>query len=252
MDRARVKVLCVLAALTLAPSSAVAGQPGALCAAAKKPVQAEPLMAAAVAATFGKTLFKATGEDCVYPIKVLHYAAADVLVVQAGEPGEACHGCGAPLSAYVLRRFDDGCRLVRAFRKFATLGTSGAVEDISAVKIGDDDGMAVTSGGTFQGYTSTVLDFFVFRAGELAGLNGTPIIIAADDSGAVVNPGKATEVTAKWSFDPADKTALAIDYTIRTPGASRVERVMWRLEGTSLVLSHGRVPPEVSEASGGG
>ena len=97
----------------LAASSA-AGQPAAFCAAAKKPVDADPPLAAAVAAAFGKVMFNAAGEDCVYPLQVLYYATADVLIVQAGEPGHACHGCGAPLSAHVLRRVDDGLRLVRA------------------------------------------------------------------------------------------------------------------------------------------
>ena len=245
--------LFVLAALTLlATFSAAAGQSAAFCAAAKKPVEAEPRLAAAVAAVFGKAAFKATGEDCLYPLKVLHYASADVLVVQAGEPGEQCHGRGAPLSAYLLRRVDDGFNTVRVFHKFATLGTSGAVGDISPVEIDGDDGMAIESGGMFQGYSSTVVDFYAFHKGQLASLNDAPIIIGADNSGAMVDPSKAIEVTAKWFLDPADKTALVVDYKIKAHGAARVERVVWRLQGMSLVLSRGRVPPEVSEASGGG
>jgi hypothetical protein len=252
VNRVGVRALCVLAALALGPFSAVAGQPGALCAAAKKLVEDEPPLAAAVAATFGKATFRATGEDCVYPLKVLQYATADVLIVQAGEPGQACHGCEASLSATVLQRVDGGLKVVRRFPKFATAGTSGAVGDISPIEIGADDGMAIESGGTFQGYSFTAVDFFAFHAGQLLSLNDTPIITAADNSGAMVDPSKGSEVTTKWAFDPADKTALVVDYEIKAHGATRVERVIWRLQGTSLVLSHGQVPPEVSEASGGG
>jgi hypothetical protein len=252
MNLGGVRILFALAALTLAICPAVGSQSAGLCAAAKKPVEAEPLLAAAVAAAFGKAPFKATADDCVYPLKVLHYATADVLIVQAGEPGQACHGCGAPLSAYVLRRFDDGFKLVRAFRKFATLGTSGAVEDSSPIEIGGDDGLAIKSGGRFQGYSFAAVDFFAFHSGQLVGLNDTPIMIDADNGGAVVDPGKTIEVSAKWSFDPVDKSALVVDYEIKAHGATRVERVIWRLQGTSLVLPHGRVPAEVSEASGGG
>jgi hypothetical protein len=252
VNRGSATILFLLAALTLAPFCASAGQPSALCAAAKRPVEAEPLLAAAVAAAFGKATFKATADDCVYPLKVLHYAAADVLIVQAGEPGHACHGCGAPLSAHVLRRFDDGFKLVRVYRKFATLGTFGAVDDISPIEIGGDDGMAIKSSGMFQGYSSTAVDFFVFHTGQLVSLNKTPITIAADNGGAVGDSGRTIEVTAKWSIDPADKTALVVDYKIKADGAARIERVVWRLQGTSLVLSHGRVPPEVSQATGGG
>lgn len=242
----------VLAALTLATISAAASQPAAFCATAKKPVEAEPLLTAAVAAAFGKATFSAAGEDCVYPLKVLHYATADVLIVQAGEPGHACHGCATPLSAYVLRRLDDGLKLVRAFHKLATLGTFGAVDDISPIEIGGDDGMAIKSGGMFQGHSFAGVDFFAFHAGQLISLNKTPITVAEDNSGAILDPGKTVEVNAKWFLDPADNTAVVVDYEIKAHGAKRVERVLWRLQGTSLVLSHGHVPPEVSPSSSGG
>jgi hypothetical protein len=246
------RILLVLAALTLAPFSASAGQSSALCAAAKKPVEAEPLLAGAVAATFGQATFTVSAEDCLYPLKVLSYAGAEALIVQAGEPGHTCHGCGAPLSTYVLRRVDGGLKTVRVYRTFATLGTLGAVGDISPVEVGGDDGMAIESGGTFQGYTFSAVDFIAFHAGQLVHLNDTPITIGADNGAAVVDPGKTIEVTGKWSFDPADKAALLVDYKIKARGAARAERVVWRLQGKSLVLSRGRVPPEVSEASGGG
>ena len=112
--------------------------------------------------------------------------------------------------------------------------------------------MAIESGGTFQGYTFSVVVFFAFHAGQLVNLNDTPMMIDADNGGAVVDPGKTIEVTSKWFFDPSDKSSLVVDYKIEARGATRVERVIWRLQGTSLVLSRGRVPPEVSEASGGG
>jgi hypothetical protein len=246
------KILFVMAALTLAPLSASAAQTSALCASARQSVAAKPSLAAAVAAAFGKAPFTATADDCVYPLKALQYATADVLIVQAGEPGQACHGCGAPLSAYVLRRVDGGSKLVRVYRKFASPGTFGAVEEISAIEIGGDDGMAIESGGMFQGYSSAGVDFFAFHAGELVSLNKTSITTASDNEGAVGETGKTIEVTGKWSIDPADKTAVIVDYKIKADGATRIERVVWRLQGMSLVVSRGRVPPEISPASGGG
>ena len=244
------RIVFVLAALMLGTFSAIAGEFAGLCAAAKKPVDADPQLAAEVAAVFGKATFKANGEDCLYPLKVLRYASADVLFVQAGEPGEGCHGCGAPLSAYVLARANGGLKIVRRYHAFATLGTFGAVGDVSPVEIGGDDGVAIESGGTFQGYSSTDVDFYAFHAGRLVSLNPTPIVIGADNSGAETDPSRVIEVTATWSFDPADRMALVVDYKIRAHGASRVERAVWRLKGMSLVLSRGRVPPEVSTASG--
>jgi hypothetical protein len=252
LNRGGVTILFVLAALAVAVFPAAAEQAAALCAAAKEPVRAEPLLAAAVAATFGNTTFSAVSEDCVFPLKVLHYGTADVLVVQAGEPGHACHGCAAPLSAFVLRRLGDGLKLFRAFHQFAKLGTFGAVDDISLIEIGGDDGMAIKNGGMFQGYSSAGVDFFAFHAGQLIGLNRAPITLAEDNSGAVLDPAKTVEVNAKWFLDPADNTAVVVDYEIKAHGAKRVERVVWRLQGTSLILSHGHVPPEVSPSAGGG
>src|SRR5271157_6131083 len=81
-------VFFLLAALMLGASSSVAGGSAAFCASAKKPVETDPRLAAAVEAVFGKATFNATDEDCLYPLQVLRYASADVLVVQAGVPGE--------------------------------------------------------------------------------------------------------------------------------------------------------------------
>jgi hypothetical protein len=158
------RILLVLAALALAKLSAAAGESAALCAAAKKPVEADPRLATAVAAVFGKATFNSTAEDCLYPLQVLRYASADVLVVQAGEPGGLCHGCGAALSAYVLRRTDGGLKTVGHYRKFATLGTFGAVGAVSPVEIDGDDGMAIESGGMFLGYAFTAVNFYAFHA----------------------------------------------------------------------------------------
>lgn len=245
------RILIALIALVLGAVSASAGEAAAFCTAAKKSVDADSRLAAEVVAVFGKAVFNATGEDCLFPLKALRYAGADVLIVQAGEPGEGCHGCGALLSAYVVQRVNGGLKTVARFREFATLGTHGAVEDISPIEIAGDDALAIESGGTFQGYTSTGLDLYAFHAGRLVSLSPNPIVIAADNSGAVNAPGEAVEVTGTWFFDPADKAALVVDYKIDARRAPRVERVVWRLQGSSLVLSRGHIPPEVTAASGG-
>lgn len=240
------KRLLLVAALLAIAHPARAEPSAALCAAAKKDVGADSLLAAEVAATFGKE------SDCLYPLKALRYASADVLLVQAGEPGEGCHGCGAPLSAYVLKRVGGGFKTVAKFRQFAELGTNGAVGDIWPIEIDGDDAMAIESGGTFQGYTSSRLDFFAFRAGALVDLEPKPpVVLDADNEGASEDASKAISVAASWFFDPTDKTALVVDYKIDAKGATRVERVVWRLQDGKLVLSRGRVPPEVTEASGG-
>jgi hypothetical protein len=229
-----------------------AESPAALCAAAKKEVSADSTLASEVAAAFGKANFTGATSDCLYPLKALRYASADVLLVQAGEPGEGCHGCEAPLSAYVIQRVGGGLKTVAKFRQFAQLGSNGAVGDIWPIEIAGDDAMAIESGGTFQGYTSSHLDFFAFRAGALVDLQPKPqVVLDADNQGASDDGSKAVTVQGSWFFDPSDKTSLVVDYKIEAKGATRVERVVWRLQDGKLVLTRGRVPPEVTQASGG-
>ena len=246
------KRLLLLAALLLIAHPAMAEPPALLCAAAKNEVRADSLLASEVAAVFGQTDFAGAEGDCLYPLKVLRYASADVLLVQAGAPGEGCHGCGATLSAYVIQRVGGGLKTVAKFHEFAQLGSNGAVMDVWPIEIAGDDAMAIESGGTFQGYSSSHIDFFAFHAGALTDLEPKPqVALSADNEGATDDASKATVVEGSWFFDPADKTALVVDYKIDAKGARRVERVVWRLQGGKLVLTRGRVPPEAAQASGG-
>ena len=246
------KRLFLLAASLFLAHPARAETPAALCAAAKNDVRADSLLAAEVATVFGKADFTGTGDDCVYPLKVLRYASADVLLVQWGEPGEGCHGCGATLSAYVIQRIGGGLKAVAKFHEFTQLGSFGAVMDVWPIEIAGDDAMAIESGWMGQGYSSSVLDLFAFHAGALIDLKPKPLIMLnASDEGVTGDASKAIVVQGSWFFDPTDKTALVVDYKIDAKGSTRVERVVWRLQGGKLTLTRGRVPPEVTEASGG-
>ena len=246
------KRLILLAALLATANSARAETPAALCAAAEKEIRTDASLAAEVAVVFGKAVFAGADSDCIYPLKVLRDASADVLLVQAGVPGEGCHGCAATLSAYVIQRIGGGLKIVARFHEFTQLGSSGAVTDVWPIEIAGDDAMAIESGGMFQGYSSSRLDFFAFRAGALVDLDPKPpVVLSADDEGATTDGSKAIVVAGSWFFDPADKATLVVDYKIDARGATRVERATWRLQGGKLVLNRGRVPPEVAGASGG-
>jgi hypothetical protein len=246
------KRLLPLAILIAATHPARADSAVALCGAAKTMVEGDMRLASEVVAVFGKMSFGGATDDCVYPLAALRYASADVLLVQAGVPGEGCHGCGATLSAYVIQRVGGGLKVVKKFHEFAQLGSNGAAGDATAIEIAGDDAIAIESGGSFQGYIASGVDFFAFRGGALVHLEADPeIVIDADNSGASDDASKAIVVSGSWFFDPSDKSAFVVDYKIDARGASRVERVVWRLQGDKLVLSRGRVPPEVDEARGG-
>ena len=125
-------------------------------------LKADSDLAAAARAAFGEP--QATEDDaCLYPLQLLRYADVDVLVSQTGEPGEACHGCEASLSATVLKRVPGGYKRARSFDGFAKGGTFGAVASVTPIAIGGDDGIAIESGGLFQGYASSALDLYAFR-----------------------------------------------------------------------------------------
>jgi hypothetical protein len=146
----------------------------------------------------------------------------------------------------VLRKFESGAKLVRVYRTFDKFGTFGAVGDISPIEIDGDDGVAIQSGGMFQGCEFGGVDFYVFHGGRLVKLDSGPAVTEFDNGGLETDPRKMIEITSKWSIDPADNKALVVDYTITAHGrAARAERVVWRLRGTSFV-PQGRVPPELS------
>ena len=208
-------------------------------------------LASEVVAAFGRMSFVGAADDCVYPLEALRYASADVLLVQAGAPGEGCQQCMTTLSAYVIQRIGGGLKVVKRFHEFAQLGFNGNAGNASPIEIAGDDAIAIESAGVYQGYTMSGVDFFAFRAGALVHLEENPeIVIDADNSGVMDDESKAIVVSGSWFFDPSDKSALVVDYKIDAKGASRVERVVWRLQGDKLMLSRGRVPPEVDEASG--
>lgn len=208
------------------------------CAAGAKPVQSDPRLADAIRAEFGPVSFDSKADECTYPLKVLRYAAADVLVTHGNVPGEACHGCGARLSAYVLRRFGGGLRPVARFIDFAQAGTFGSAGDITPLTIGGDDGLVIESGGTFQGFTSAGLDLYVFKVGHLVQLTADPPIpTGSDNEGATGEGGQPIDVTASWSVAPLPGAALTVDYKVRAHGRTRVERAVWTLQGSRLVLT---------------
>jgi len=245
------KRLLLLAAFLCVAHPTRADPPATLCVAAEKEVRADAQLASEVAAVFGKAKFAGAEEsDCLYPLKVLRYASADVLLVQAGVP-DINSGYETLLSAYVIQRTGGGLKTVAKFREFTSLGAFSGVGDIWPIEIAGDDAMAIESSSMSRGYSSSYLQFFAFHAGALVDLGPEPIIVlAADNEGAAEDASKAIDVKASWFFDPSDKMALVVDYKIEAKGAARIERVVWRVQDRKLVLVRGRVPAEVTQASG--
>ena len=232
-------------AFALAPAAAADAPRYCRSVAAK--LKADSDLAAAARAAFGAP--QATDDEaCLYPLQLLRYADVDVLVSQTGEPGEACHGCEASLSATVLKRVPGGAKRLRAFASFAKGGSSGAVASITPIAIGGDDAIAIESGGTFQGYTSSALDLYAFRRQGLVHLDaGAPLLVEGDNSGAETDASKTIEVDSAWSLAGGE---LTIDYRVADARGKRDSRAVWSVGETALTLRSGAPPKELAKATG--
>ena len=230
--------------LALAPA---AEAPQRYCRSVAAKLKADSDLAAAARAAFGAP--QATDDEaCLYPLQLLRYADVDVLVSQIGEPGEACHGCEASLSATVLKRVPGGYKRLRAFASFAKGGTFGAVAAVTPIAIGGDDGIAIESGGLFQGYASSALDLYAFRQHGLVHLEpGAPLLVAGDNSGAETDASETIEVESAWSISGGE---LTIDYRVTDARGQRDSRAVWSVGDTTLTLKSGAPPKELAKAAG--
>lgn len=236
-------------ALALVPAPSKSQEAWPFCAAAKENVSADSKLTEAVKAIFGSPEFSSQNEDCIYPLKVLRYADADVLLTIGNAPGEACHGCAASLSAYVMRRKASGLQLVKSFIHFGEAGTFGYPGEISPIEIVGDDGFVIESGGTFQGYTSSWLDCYVFRQGHIVHLVPS-IALSADNSGAMTDSTKVVSVDGAWTISHPSKDNLSIEYKVVIKGRTSISRAAWEIRGEKLLLKSGLIPPELEKAAG--
>lgn len=134
---------------------------------------------------------------CLFPVEVVPYDAFMVLITLAGEPGEACHGCGARVSAVFLQRDGRTLKVTGRHADFTEAGTFGDLMAIDAFRLGSQDGLMVEGGGTFQGYTSTVLNPFLILNGRLKPVGPESGISSGDsDCGAREDPCR--NVNGSW------------------------------------------------------
>ena len=242
--------LALLALVGLASIAPVRAQAiKGFCAAAQQHVAGDVKLSAAVEQVFGHPFYGVASQQdaaCIYPLQVLRYASADVLLTIGNEPGQACHGCSASVSAYFLARRGGGLQLVNKAVDFAQEGTSGDPGDFSAVSIGGDDGMAVENGGTFGGHTTTALHFYAFRRGR-GGPRGAdrPIYLSASNGGSITDSTPVTDVTASWAIVLGPPSTLRVDYRVSYGRRKSIGSATRSLVGERWRLSAGQIPPEL-------
>jgi hypothetical protein len=241
-------VVLLSVVIALSPAATATQTPLRFCPEAAAKLKTDSDLAKAVRAAYGEP--GAThDETCLYPLQMLRYADVDVLLTQNLAPESACHGCTADLSASVLRRVPGGFKHMRTFEAFGKTGTFGAVSSVSPVAISGDDGLAIESGGTFQGYTNATLDLYAFRRQGLVRLDpGAPLYIEGDNEGAQTDQSKAVSIDSAWSLAGGE---LVIDYRVSDGRGQRQTRTVWTVGDTQLTLKSGAAPKEMARAVGG-
>ena len=157
-----------------------------LCPAAADSVKADEKLAAAMLAAFGTVQTEAADENCTFPLKVLGFDDADVLLSSAGAPGKSCHACPARLSAFVLRHGEGGPKLVSRFPDFAELGEFGSAGTITQMRFAGHDAFAIDAGSLNFGYQTSSVEVFVFDRGRVIHLGADqPLELSANNRGAV-------------------------------------------------------------------
>lgn len=174
---------------------------------------------------------------CLFPYTVLTYGTFMVLITLAGEPGEACHGCGAQVSAVFLQRDGAALTVLGRHAGFTEAGTFGDLMAVNAFRLGSQDGLIVEAGGTFQGYSASVLSLFLIRSGLMTAI-GPENGISSGDSDCGVRDGPCRDVSGFWH---ADGRRLIVRYLgKRAKGSSVNGTVAYELRKNSLVLVSGR------------
>lgn len=176
--------------------------------------------------------------SCLFPYKLLRYDKFEVLITLAGEPGEACHGCPAQLSAAFLRRAGQNLKLVGRHKNFTEVGTFGYVISLEPFSLGSQQGIVVEGGGTFQGYSTGVLVFFVIENGRMRQVGPENGISSGDGNcGAVMDEGPCRDVTGEWRVE-GDR--LKIRYSGVREDRTKIDgTVTYKLKGDDLILTSG-------------
>lgn len=173
--------------------------------------------------------------SCLFPYKFLRYDKIAVLITLVGEPGEACHGCPAEVSAVFLRRDGNALKPLSRHDSFDKSGTFGDLIGIDLLRLGAEEGLVVESGGTFQGYSATVLNLFLIQDGRMKPIGPRNGIPSGDSDCLVRDPCR--EVSGYWQAD--GKRFLVRHTGIRGDGTKVDGTVVYELRKNSLVRVSG-------------
>ncbi|QFU15721.1 hypothetical protein [Microvirga thermotolerans] len=235
----RLVLLAAASLLIAAQGTRAQGAPMPLCPGSAAAMRGHALLRAAVKAAYPNVPERRDDPDdpepdpCVHPYQANAFGDAVVLFTFSQKPGDACHGCGAKISATFLRRDGDRLVTVAHHHEFTEAGSWGDVTAITPVRVGTDDGIAVEGGGTFQGETTSVLQVFVFRNGEAVRIGPEDgIVLSHDTCGAGTAGRSCTALKGSWTMDAAGR--LTVSYRGKKNGRSSTSTVVYERRGDAL------------------
>lgn len=240
-------VLLAAAGLLLAVPGAMA-QSGSmpLCAGSTAAMRGQALLRSAMKAAYPNVSERKDDQEeldpepCIHPYRANAFGNAVVLFTFSQKPGDACHGCGARISATFLRR--DGAQLVTVahHHEFTELGSWGDVTAMTPVRSGSDDGIVIEGGGTFQGQTSSVIQAFIFRDGQALAISPEHGIVMSQSNCDAVASGKScTDIKGSWKIEPSGR--LTIGYRGKRNGKPLTSSpVVYERQGNALVPVSGK------------
>jgi hypothetical protein len=233
-------IFAALSMLICLHTSRASDVPLPLCPGTSKAAASNPLLRQALNAAYPTARERAgrnrrIGAPCIYPYRALSFEELVVLITLGQEPGEACHGCSAQVSAVFLSR--SGSRLVYAGRHeiFTEAGTFGSLGAAEPLRLGTELGVVIEGGGTFQGFSSSSILPFLIRKGRMEPIgpeNG--ILTGASDCGA---RDPCREVNGQWHTE--GKRFIVRYSGAREDGTTVDGSVVYELRDNALILASG-------------
>jgi hypothetical protein len=220
--------------------------PSFVCEEARDVIETSKLMLQAMRNAFGKVSYEssrnADPENCLYPAKFLRFDRMDLLVTLANEPGELCNLCTAKVSAHFLRNRPGTPKVLARHINFARIGPTGDPGTITAIDIGNSEGIAFEFTTEYAGITYKDLRLFVFEKHNVVELKDDQRIPTGFNNEDHIEDKRAiVDANGVWKIDPRRPRELAIDYTIKIGERTEKARVVWTRNGNRLVRK-GEVP----------
>lgn len=149
----------------------------------------------------------------------------EVILVVNGEDADengqsmTAHVSSGILNIYVLRHKKTGWVVSKRYENFDSLGSDGNIGEVHWVNLGQGKtGLAMQSGGVWQGYVITFLSLYDVSNGKIRSLNQELINLHSDNNGACGPDSKCWDITGNMTFIASASTSEYDDLILTFEG----------------------------------